>query len=649
MPPTPTPQEEPDENSLERLLDDFSETQPAPEPGLIRQLRDAEFTVDETRWASMQRTLSPTSFSIEDVPRSKPPTPTKAPKYTQGEIEVLNKDRDKILDELRSGQGSQASDGRRAGEYTGLIKNRKWEGVLTTDLVQSEIPVPLTGFSPNRMKELVNVMGYTNIFLKTRSGEDLRFSCAACSRMMIYYYGFFVLGGLYCASCVPVYNLCLVCNNLAKDCQAVKTYDGKEINACKRCIERRVGCGNCGTRIPTSRVQVGLCAKCVEGMSEAGSPRRHFSQGMKWVSKDVGEIVKSPRIFSCEIEAVSPMRDHATILGKSLPKEMGIGTDGSLSGPGYGYEVQTPRLGGAKGEELIHRTLSAIKSTNSSVNESCGMHIHLEGDGLLPKSRRIYPVALVSLWKTYIVFEDVILSFLPFTRRNNDYCRPMGSTFSVSQIDMIQNMSDAEKLLYQAPNYDHIREAKGHRYHASRYFGVNFHSLLANGHLEIRFHTGTLNAKKILEWANLHALIIDACVRLDMAPSFLSEVRSTLVLSDKTTMLFDRIGLSSSSRQYFFSRQKKFGDKAVKDEELKNLPRTISDEDVARFEAMHNEANAPILTGTVPVGYYITPREGWRPLPPLTGSGGSGAPTGDGQATGNGGSGGGGFISNGTN
>ena len=505
-------------------------------------------------------------YSFSDGPKKKAPAPKKLTKSREAELHQI---RDRMLNDTR-GLRSGANAGHREAEYINLLRSKRRKNLSAYEIMQSEIPMLLDRIPNQRLNE-INNMGLPYI-LDTDDGR--MYVCKTCNTKVQYYFAMFCIGNLYCVGCNPQVSLCNVCDHLKENCAEVKVFDGKTIMACARCLERRANCGNCGRKIGRDLVQVGMCTDCMESMSRPGASERHFSQGLKWVSRDRGGIVKSTRIWSCELEALSPLRDYGHVLGKSLPQEMGIGTDGSVRGTGYGFEVQTPRIAGTKGEELIHRAVAAIKTVKPTLNETCGMHIHLDGDGIIPNDRRQYPANLVQLWKTYIAFEDVILSVLPYPRRFNDFCRPISHAFSLSQLDVITSTLDAEKLLYEERTYPEIRDAKNRHYHPSRYFGVNLHSLLAHGHLEIRFHSGTLNAKKILEWANLHTAIVDAAVNGALTKEFIIEAMSTSKLSDKTKMLFKAIGLSEQSQQYFFSRQKKFADKKVDEDEVKfeNVP-----------------------------------------------------------------------------
>lgn len=291
---------------------------------------------------------------------------------------------------------------------------------------------------------------------------------------------------------------------------------------------------------------------------------RSFNLGMSQVGKTPGKIVQSLRIFSCEIETGVDASQKRIDIVSLLPQEAGIAHDGSVKLTNA-FEVQTPKLAGAQGEAFVEKICDALKVCGGRINETCGLHIHLDGRGLIPLSRKEYPIELLQLWKAYLVFEDVILSFLPFSRRRNDFCRPIGEAFKFIELDSLRSMLDAEKLWYSQRGFRSVASAKGTHRHPTRYFGVNLHSLLADGHLEIRYHSGTLKAQKILEWTNLHVLIMDAAQKHVFNNDFLYEAQHTSSLKEKTEMLFERIGLSASSIEHFRGRQQKFMSKSQND------------------------------------------------------------------------------------
>lgn len=459
--------------------------------------------------------------------------------------------------------------GRREGQYSGLLIKQKRESMTISEIVNTEIPIRVVDINGKRLREIASTI--KNHGMKGDGvNTNITFTCNNCSVNTPSQYAFFCVGDIYCVEHLPKFEMCAACETLQNDCKIINTFDNRDVMVCRGCLTRNRRCNNCPNAISEKYVDVHVCQSCID-RGDDRTPYRAFSKGIKWVSKETGDIVKSSRMFSCEIEAFTLDREWGYTLCNTLPKEMGVTRDGSLeSDEGlYGFEVQTPKLSGKKGEELIHHARAALKDIGATINDSCGMHVHLDGKSILPLSRREYPKALIQLMKTYVIFEDVIMSLLPFSRRYNDFCRPISETLQLAEIDTLTNVVEIEKVWYKGRTYEDIHAAKGHHEHASRYFGINLSPLLKEGHLEIRFHSGTTDARKILEWANLHALIMDACAASAFDAEFLREAQSTIRLTEKTTMLFNRIGMAETSKQFYRSRQSKFGNKGNEDDEVK--------------------------------------------------------------------------------
>lgn len=448
----------------------------------------------------------------------------------------------------------------RESSFVQTLMKKKVAAMSLSDLVMSESPLILHDLSGYKAREVLSSGLVDGISMGKKHEIEMR--CRKCANPVPYDYAVIVQGRLYCTSHVPNLELCNGCHNLQPDCVSALAYDGRDIHVCANCKSRNTRCGRCSNKIGIEFVESRTCLTCMDRLND-GYPERRFSWRLAWVIGKFGTIIKSKRIFSAEIEAFTD-ESRMGFLAQHLPKEMGIGSDSSITTDNaaqYPFEIQTPRIGGTKGEELLFRVGTILKGAGAHVNDSCGMHVHLDGKGILPDSRRKYPTSLIQLFKAYLVFEDVIMSLLPYSRRDNDFCRPFSDAFSMLKVEMCNSVLDVEKMWYEERTYDEIQNAKGHHHHSSRYFGVNFHSLLASGHLEIRFHSGTTNPRKILEWANLHLLIMDLAASKQFTPELLRDAQKTKNLKEKTKILFDAIGLSPSSQQYFYGRQKKFSNK----------------------------------------------------------------------------------------
>jgi hypothetical protein len=165
----------------------------------------------------------------------------------------------------------------------------------------------------------------------------------------------------------------------------------------------------------------------------------------------------------------------------------------------------------------------------------------------------------------YLSMEEVLLSFLPNSRRSNKYCMLMRSYFHISEIQQVNNLEQLEKLWYRVSKRMDLMHRKSGKYDDTRYMGINLHSFFKDGHVEIRYHSGTTNARKILEWVNLHQTILDKASeevlvhgRYRASSSIGSQAAKAMEnpnLAEKTQLFFDILNLPASSRAYFLDRQ----------------------------------------------------------------------------------------------
>lgn len=281
-----------------------------------------------------------------------------------------------------------------------------------------------------------------------------------------------------------------------------------------------------------------------------GNSRKYQSQ------RALGKIVRSRRLFSTEIESYAPDSEAYQKVLQEIPEGIGATDDGSLGDKGR--EFQTPKLKGKKGEEVIKTLCASLNKHKFTVNSDCGLHIHLDGAGLSPSTLSKHePVALKQLWAFYHVYEPVILSFLPKGRRNNQFCKPLQDVSKLGSVTNAKTLRQLEAHWYREDRPRWIDERKKHKYDDTRYTGVNLHSLLGHKHLEIRYHSGTLNSVKILEWINLHLTIMDraSAGELDIDTMIALGGASIEAL---TVSFFRALGLSKKSQAYFVRRQEKF-------------------------------------------------------------------------------------------
>jgi len=231
--------------------------------------------------------------------------------------------------------------------------------------------------------------------------------------------------------------------------------------------------------------------------------RRADERTDRFIAAQPGTVIASPRIFGVEIETYYPDRSALEAVVHRIDDALGVSLDGSLGS--RGIEFQTPRLGGQAGEQFITTLCQHLCDHGFYIQRSCGLHVHLDGAGYTADEDYY---RLRTLWQFYLVFEDVLLAFLPQSRRTNSYCKAMKQDFHLREIGLAATRTELEQLWYRVTNKRKLSGLKKNRYDQTRYSGVNLHSLFHAGHIEIRYHSGTISAPKILQWVNLHARIM---------------------------------------------------------------------------------------------------------------------------------------------
>lgn len=304
----------------------------------------------------------------------------------------------------------------------------------------------------------------------------------------------------------------------------------------------------------------------------------------KYRNKKIGTYISNEVPFSCEIECYGKSQLKTAQAVKLLSKEIGVAHDGSLTSDiGFPVEFQTPILQGKRGEILTAQTAETLVSSGFMVDKTCGLHIHLDGGDMVSKVRGTEqrPTEIIAMYLFYRIFEDVIESFLPSTRRNNRYaskfkCGASSGNGEVQhpQIDnfigllpALNTLDKFEMVWYGVPSVSSVYEAKNRRYTTSRYFGANFHSLLKDNHFEVRYHSGTLNYEKILYWVDLHSSILKACrtgkiTESDMVNAY-RRILDWSNIETITEMMFSFLDINDDTKEYLLDRQTKF--KNVKD------------------------------------------------------------------------------------
>jgi len=162
--------------------------------------------------------------------------------------------------------------------------------------------------------------------------------------------------------------------------------------------------------------------------------------------------------------------------------------DGSLHDrSGKSAEIVSPILTYADMDTLQAIT-RALRAAGGRVNDSCGMHVHVDGEQFRTNPGRVRNLmALAYRW------ESVAVNMARVLQNRQNYCHTMESDiverFRAHRISTLPQLSRAW----------YGRDVNGYvdHYDSSRYHWINVHALFDKGTIEFRLFNGTLHAGQV--------------------------------------------------------------------------------------------------------------------------------------------------------
>lgn len=207
-------------------------------------------------------------------------------------------------------------------------------------------------------------------------------------------------------------------------------------------------------------------------------------------------------------------------------------------------ELVSPILQGYKGLQQVHRLLSALEGLDCHVDETCGMHIHLDGESLLYSATK-------NLAALYVKYEATIDSILPASRRQNCHCKSMccerwgsrGYGIDIPRLDRLARRFDE----ISSANVLHELQAVWR----DRFIKLNFEAMSDHGTVEWRQHGGTLNFEKTLHWTIL-------CMKMRLRAEAGLPVTLANEQYPSLESMMDELLFSSESREFWTNRRDQF-------------------------------------------------------------------------------------------
>lgn len=215
-----------------------------------------------------------------------------------------------------------------------------------------------------------------------------------------------------------------------------------------------------------------------------------------------------------ELEFCSPfpMKDLALALAKAgLQDYLELKRDPSIRAVKGDYTVEMAIL--VKESDvasIVPRITAVLKETKCYVNETCGMHVHLD-----MRNRDVQ-----SSYKKLFQASKFLIETQPPTRREGQYCK-------------------ANKF----PTY--IEELKSANESGRKYWTINPQAYSKYRTLEIRSHSGTVNETKILTWVKMLTGLIN------------SDIVGEKPFTSLKTLAY-RANLNEDEVEYFWDRMERF-------------------------------------------------------------------------------------------
>lgn len=146
--------------------------------------------------------------------------------------------------------------------------------------------------------------------------------------------------------------------------------------------------------------------------------------------------------------------------------------------------------------ETVQECIRALRKAGAAVNQSCGIHVHVDGANHNEKT-------LKNLVFTFRAKEDLIFKAVGTQqRRLAKWCKPIDDSIvdNIKEIKKLDN--DSMRKAWYDTYSDSWRSTTEH-YHGSRYHALNLHSFWYRGTVEFRLFESTLHAGEVRAYISL--------------------------------------------------------------------------------------------------------------------------------------------------
>ena len=167
-------------------------------------------------------------------------------------------------------------------------------------------------------------------------------------------------------------------------------------------------------------------------------------------------------------------------------------TDASLTSRTSNCEVVSPVLRGSDGLNEIRTVAKVLRDAGASINNSCGMHIHIGVDGLISNEQQAHVIKAHQQWS--YAFDALLVE----SRINGQWAKKIDRASALDIAEEWEGHTD----LRNGGSY-----VTDNRY---RYRALNLAAFAKYGTFEFRAHQGSLNGLNATAWIAFHTAFIKA-------------------------------------------------------------------------------------------------------------------------------------------
>jgi len=338
-----------------------------------------------------------------------------------------------------------------------------------------------------------------------------------------------------CPSCCG----CITCTQCRTRHNRDDSYTCEHCNGCQLCCECRTCSRDCGGLVVPECPEGLHCDRHCDCEVQDEESERNVAitrHSLTFHNATTFAINPSRRYLSVEIE-VAKCGPGSYVNAACEKWKASIVEDGSL--PDSGFEINTAPANGDLFVNQISEICGALARQGASVNDRCGLHVHID-------ARTFRAPTMRKLLKLYVKLERALFLLVPDSRRHNQYCTPVESRLreylnpkkvewcidSTGRLIRNENGVGLKKEIILAPlkgakeTREKIAEytygdgvkvvpkrLRRNKYGGERYKAFNLVSWYHRGTIECRLFNGTINATKIVNWAMLWAGILDYAKR----------------------------------------------------------------------------------------------------------------------------------------